>query len=70
MYKKLLGLVFAGALVVGAMLPGAALAAHNDRSQDPARVEVCHKDRTISVGERAAAAHIEHHDGDSEGPCA
>ena len=68
MYKKLLGLVFAGALVVGAMLPGAALAGHdngNKKSQDDAasRVEVCHKGRLINVSERAADAHERHGDG-------
>ena len=67
MYKKLLGLVFAGALVVGAMLPGAALAAHNDKSQDN-NVPVCHKNRTINVSERGAAAHVSAH-GDSLGTC-
>ncbi len=77
MYKKLLGLVFAGALLVGAMLPGAALAGHgngnaNDNSHDrpSSRVEVCHKDRTISVGEKAAAAHLLAHGDDVAGACA
>ncbi len=61
MRKKLLGLVFAGALLVSAVLPGTVLAGHNATSQDTNDV-VCHKGRTINVNNHAFAAHLAHGD--------
>ena len=66
MRKKLLGFVFVGALMLGAALPGSALAdkggapdhvAHGKKAD---QVVVCHNGNLISVN--ANSAHVAHGD--------
>lgn len=73
MRKKLLGIVFAGALLLGAAVPAFA--------GPPARVDICHvppgnpeNARVITVSERAVDAHEAHGDDvdladDTTDPC-
>src|ERR687889_311666 len=47
-----------------------AFAIPNEGSNGQTKVSICHKGHTITVGAPGAAAHLAHHDDDTDGPCA
>ena len=71
MGKKIFALAFILA-ILATMIPSVALAggphdSHPNKGKNADKTSICHNGQDISVGGKAAAAHLNH--GDALGPC-